>query len=410
MVFVPGAIPGETVLFHPVEERSSYIRGALKEVLSPSEQFHRITPNCSHFLQCGGCQFQHIPYVEQVRIKARLFFDLLRSRRLLKDSATEQVITGEEGQSWGWRARARIRAKYISGERGWISGFYKRGSHRVIQIDHCPVLSEGIGSLLMAITALLDPSPYSGSGRQGSWRRSSFHHARPEGVCDIVLSQGVDGKTALSSAAPMVPDPDKELREALETERILFYQGNHAPKGLFAMADGFFQANIRLNPMLIETVVQMVHDVATNGRVLELFSGAGNFTIPLARTGCNVTAVESVPSAVGMARDNAAANQCLDAVEFICMDANSRGVSGLMEGNGFDLVLLDPPRTGARNGCISIAGSDVPAVVYVSCDPMTLARDLSILKDGGFFLRRAVVADMFPQTAHIEAVVLLQRG
>ena len=375
-------------------------------MLRPSHSHKRIVPRCPHFGQCGGCQLQHLDYRDQIKIKEELLISLLEAKGLLDSAGSLRVMDASCGP-WHWRARARL--KVLSGRRGFRVGFFARRSRRLVEIGSCPVLKAGIEGLVPAIGDHL--ASCSGLPKRG----------RRAGGLEIAMAEGIDGKRAAfvisghgggrgqgrGRLLPIFDDGGAENDYcAKEPWKILFYKGPHAPGGLYARPWSFFQANLGQNERLMDAVFKMAQGSAPGTTILELFSGAGNFTIPLARAGFHLTALESDQDAIEMAGANAAANSARG-IRFLKMDANSDLAPILRE--RFDLLLLDPPRTGARQACSQIAASRIPAIIYVSCDPMTLVRDLLILRAGGYMVADLCLVDMFPQTAHMESVVMLVR-
>jgi 23S rRNA (uracil1939-C5)-methyltransferase len=405
-------VPGERVLVRPVEEKSSFIRAELVDVLRPSRSYKRLTPRCPHFGQCGGCQLQHLDYPDQIKIKKELLFSLLEAKGLLGGaggSDSGQMVMDASCEPWHWRARARL--KVFPGRSGFRVGFFAKRSRRLVEIGSCPVLKAGLEGLIPALGGRIASSCSGLMAKKGRGAKG----------LEIVMAEGLDGKRAAFAVSghkgkrgrgrgdllPLFGDGCTEDDYCAEVSwKILFYQGPHAPNGLYTRPWSFFQANPRQNERLMDVVLKMAQGSALGTSILELFSGAGNFTIPLARAGFHLTALESDQDAIEMAGANAAANSARD-VRLLKMDADADLSPVLRE--RFDLLLLDPPRTGARQACRQIAASRIPAIIYVSCDPMTLVRDLLILKAGGYMVEDLRLVDMFPQTAHMEAVVMLVR-
>jgi 23S rRNA (uracil1939-C5)-methyltransferase len=400
VVFVPFTAPGDKARVRVTREKKGFSEGALVEVLTPSRL--RAAPVCGVYGLCGGCSLQHMSYDGQLEWKQRIFLETLKRIGRAAPSAVDPPIASPE--PFNYRLRARV---HVEG-RKW--GFYAAGSHRVVDIEDCPVLAGPVNDTFRAIKGLF----LSDAGRSME---------APSAV-DIGLSP-MDGKTV--AAFHVSGKTDFPWRMALDASSLLkgvvvrsagkeraFEAGDTAilydVAGL-RMSAGigvFTQANLSVNRALVDRAVEYAAPRQGVG-VLDLFSGAGNLTLPLALGSKKTVGVESDPEAAGLARENARLNG-LRSVECIHADAGEWLSANLerLKGEGPPIVVLDPPRGGDPELAGTLARLRPPRIVYVSCNPPTLARDVSILAAGGYALTRAGILDMFPQTYHIEGIISLE--
>ena len=402
VVFLPFVVPGEEVECALVKEKNNWAEARLLKVLQPSS--HRRRPVCRYFQSCGGCHYQHIIYNLQLQYKAAIFKSIMTRHGKVPESVVAPIEA--LGKEFGWRARARLSASDSGGE-GF--GFFQAGSHRISMISSCPVVDEELEAMLPLPVDLVRQAIRLGigsctleTGLNGA-KRIVFHVnsitkrikkllSKFSVTCDISVSLR-DKKGCISSLDILQP--------------LCVYRGELAPEGLYVPPGSFFQANLLGNGELIARVVEYCR-IAGGNKIWEFFSGCGNFSIPLAVSGFRVTAIESDRCATGEALVNRERNSAwISGLHFVNADADSF-IRAQPRTEWPDTIVLDPPRTGAAQLCMAIAENPVSTVIYVSCDPMTLARDIRILSDAGLQVIKSVPIDMFPQTGHIESVTLLQ--
>lgn len=405
-VFIDGALPGEQVRFRYTGMRRRYATGILTEVLKPSPD--RITPRCDHFAVCGGCSLQHLSPPAQITMKQALLLEQLKRIGKITDFELWPPLTGP---LWGYRRKARLGVKYVRNKERVLVGFRERGRNLIADIEHCPVLAPVIGERLKQLAELIDST--------------SIKTQIPQ----IEVAVG-DNRTALVIRVLAMPtEQDKEifLEFGRQTGIELYLQPKgpesvipldntnthplyyHLPKAIklyFGPLD-FTQVNADINTRMIERVLDALapHPQET---VLDLFCGLGNFTLPISRHAGRVIGVEGNPNAVEQARINARANQ-IDNVEFHCADlAKDIGEQSWVQGR-YDKILLDPARSGALEIMDWLPKWAPQKIVYVSCNPATLARDLGeLVNRHGYRLIKAGILDMFPHTAHVESIALLE--
>lgn len=408
VVFVPFVLPGEVAECRPVREKARWCEAELLDILEPSPL--RKAPFCSCFKDCGGCHYQHIPYENQLGFKEEIFSSILSRQTGVEPSLVRPIVPSVKEVSWRARARLVPGQQQAGASSSW--GFFKAGSHDVVPLSICPVLVESANKILTLLNQLTGRGfPASEmfknciieTGLDDSGRAVFFSRGTgPNKLERIHEFLGLAGFSAVIGG--------RRARGAVKfSSPVCFYRGPGAEKGLFSPAGSFYQANLLQNHILVRQVVEYCLQ-AGGEKILEFFSGSGNFSIPLASRGFKVTAVESDKMAVEAAKTNLERNpgERSQSLEIIHSDAE-RYLKGKGEGRNFDTAVIDPPRIGAAGLCRLLCESSLKSIVYVSCDPMTLARDINILASGGFRLSKTRPVDMFPQTYHIESVSLLDR-
>ena len=426
VVFVPGALPGETVDGRILLRKARYARAQILQVLSPSPD--RSTPSCPLASRCGGCQLQHASYPFQLRAKEEALRDALRRLGGLDDSAVEPCVPSP--RVLGYRNKVVLPVRWTP-EGGSALGFYQRRSHQVVPlVSGCPVLEERLHSLLsLALPFLKDPilQPY----REGT---------RPSGFLREVVARcgSRTGESALCLVVRRTPERREEtLLKALHhhlSETLPGFRGTalhitpqpgnfiwsgttrpflgatdlHESLGPYRIrfeVSSFFQVNSPQAEHLYEDVLESLGEEA-QGHLLELYSGVGSLSLFLASRARSVQAVEEWLPATESLQANAAAHGLEQRLSVL--SGKAEDVLEKLDRNSFDGVVLDPPRGGCHPKVLERILNLAPKkVVYVSCNPATLARDLRILVDGGFRIRSLRPFDLFPQTAHVETRALL---
>ncbi len=400
-VFVPLSAPGDRVLCRIMRDKKRYCEAEILEVLSPSSE--RQAPLCPHFGRCGGCQWQHLPDELQGHWKQRLFADLLSRQAGVPESARAPLLRAPS--AWGYRSRAQIKCRMTP--EGFLMGFYRRATHDVIDIKGCPVLDNRLNAawtlLREALGGGCDPAGIFqvdlGVGDAGAIRalihyEGSRSSELAAGLRQFGLQAGISLFLLEGRKAMLHLCGERDLYLELEGLRLGYGPG------------GFSQINLQQNRALVDLAIGAL-PVAQSYRVLDLFCGMGNFSLPLARRGAKVVGVEDFAPSIRSARINAS-NNALSGLDFFAESAEGallrRGGT-----SGFDAVLLDPPRSGAAAVVPELLQGAPKRIIYVSCDPATLARDLKPLLAGGYRVEWARPVDMFPQTHHIESVTRIDK-
>jgi 23S rRNA (uracil1939-C5)-methyltransferase len=423
-VFVEGALPGEHVLYERRRNKSSYEIGRVVAVETPSTL--RTTPRCRHFGlgpgSCGGCSMQHLDARAQVAIKQRVLEDGLWHIGRLRP---EQILRPIEGPSWRYRYRARLSVRHVPKKGGVLVGFHERASSYVADMSGCQVLPEQVSRLIVPLRQLIAEL----SVRDRLPQIEMAVALSPERTLQIVLVLRVlqpltdDDRTRLlefagrhdvefwlqpggpQSAAPLTGEQPSAL-----TLRLPQF-GVSVP---FSPTD-FTQVNHEVNGVLVSRAIGLLAPSARE-RVVDFFCGLGNFTLPLATQAAHVVGFEGSESLVQRARTAARDNGVSDRTTFAVrnlFDWTDDDWNTVVDGGGADKVLIDPPREGALAVARTLATTaQRPArVVYVSCNPATLARDCAVMvHEGGWALRAAGVLNMFPHTSHVESIAVLEPG
>jgi len=398
VAFVPRSAPGDEVEVRVGEERARWCRASVLRVLVPGPD--RTAPPCPAFGACGGCDWQHLAYPAQLTAKRSILEDALRRIGRLTPPAVAPTIPSP--LQFGYRHRARLHTGRRQGAATF--GFFRPGTHEVVALEGCPVLHPSLDALLGILAA---------AGRRDP---PAFAQVR-----EVRLDTGWDGATVRlltsreSAAAAHFPTalarPLTQDAAALGI-RLLLEDGEPlalgpGPDALVTTGATFTQVNLRQNLALVDLTIALAAPQAGE-EVLDLCCGLGNLSLPAAALGARVTGIDLDGQAIIQARENAR-RRGGDAT-FVRDDAAAAAAALAAAGRRFPLVLLNPPRTGARDVTAVIPALAPARVVVVSCDPATLARDAAALSASGYRLDAVQPVDLFPQTAHIETVALFGRA
>ncbi|MEQ1604671.1 MAG: class I SAM-dependent RNA methyltransferase [Pyrinomonadaceae bacterium] len=361
-VLTPLTVPGDLVRVRIVEVKKRMAFAAVVEVKEPGPK--RVEPPCEYFGKCGGCDFQQMSYQAQLAAKVGILRDCLH--RIGKIEYEGEIPVIGSPNEFGYRSRAR----WHIDRRKRKLGYFRRDSHDIIDITHCPILTPGLQSSLEYTRESMD--------WDGLWADEA----------QVEAATGEEGRVSLYSA-DMV-EPTAELTFATKDDTYIF------------SAQAFFQANKFLIGDLIEVAIG-----GTSGKTaFDLYSGVGLFALPLARHFEKVVAVEEHPVSVGFAKNNIK-HSLLTNIEMV-QSAVGRYLNG-NQGREIDFVLIDPPRSGTEKQTMPLIAKLKPKEIsYVSCEPSILARDLRMLLDAGYRIEKMTAIDLFPQTHHIETVVRLK--
>lgn len=407
-IFVTGALPGERVRARPGQRKKHFDQASLVEVVQPSPQ--RVTPKCQHFGLCGGCALQHLDPVAQIAAKQNT---LLQNLQRIGQVEAERVLPPLTGPVWGYRRKARLGVKWVAKKQRVLVGFREAADPRFIaDLQRCEVLVPEVGDRLAALSALIEslearesiPQIEVAAGDQTT--ALVFRHLQPLSERDQHTLRGFGEAHGLDiHLQPAGLDSVRPLRVG---EAVLaFALPDHAVSFRFEPVD-FVQVNAGLNARMVDHALELL-DLQPQHRVLDLFCGLGNFTLPMARRVREVIGVEGDAGLVQRANQNAERNG-LGNARFHAADLVRELNQQPWMDERFDRLLLDPPRTGAEEVIRAMRLDDIQRVVYVSCHPGSLARDAGILvREKGYRLRAVGVMDMFPHTAHVESIAVFER-
>lgn len=406
-VFVHGALPGERVSVRVTDRKRNYDEGETLDVLEPSPD--RIEPRCPYFGQCGGCSLQHLDPAKQIEAKHHALVQNLERIGKVKPGEFWEPLTGPQ---WGYRRKARLSVRYVHKKERVLVGFRERYGRFVADMQTCFVLDERIASQLENLSALVFSMDARRSIPQIEVACGDescalvFRHLEPLSETDLEKLR----LFAMDSGIATLLQPSGPASiHCLEPAGVdlQFSVPEFGVQLAFGPSD-FIQVNTVMNRQMIHRVMELLDPVESD-RVLDLFCGLGNFTLPIATKGGGVVGIEGDTELVRRAGENAKRNG-LDNVVFHAADLNEDPGSAPWLKQPYDKVLVDPPRSGAEFILPHVAASGAKRVVYVSCHPASLARDAGILvHQHGFKLLGAGVMDMFPHTGHVESIALFER-
>lgn len=420
-IFIDGALIGETVTFKSHRNKKSYEVANVVDVLTPSGL--RTKPKCKHFGMCGGCALQHLDFSGQVAAKQRLLeADMWHIGRVRPETMMPPIY----GPAWGYRHKARLRVRHVPKKGGVLVGFNEKASSYVAHMDSCEVLPPKISALIVPLQQLV--------------AKLSVIDQLPQ----IEVAVGEHATVlVLRILEALQPQDTPHLKAFADEHGVQIWTQSKGPDTVkpFYPLDGpglsyslpeyeltypfkpteFTQVNPHINRVMLRRAMQLL-DPQKNERIADFFCGLGNFTLPIARSGASVLGMEGSASLVARAVESAALNGLAGQVEFREADLFKMTPELLQTLGSFDKWLIDPPRDGALDLVKSLPDAvneeGVPQalwgperIVYVSCNPSTLARDAGVLVNlKGYRLRAAGVINMFPHTAHVESIAWFERG
>ena len=410
-VFVDGALPGETVDYSVYRRKPTYELAQISAVIKPSAQ--RVTPRCRYFGTCGGCSMQHLDPVAQAAAKQRVLEDAFW--HVGKVSA-DIILPAIHGPSWGYRYRARIGVRLVPKKGGILVGFHERRSSYIADMLSCEILPPHLSKMLPALRTLIAGLSI------------------PDRLPQIEIAVGDDVTVLVfRNLLPLTAADEARLAEFADQHRIQVWLQPKGPDSIYRLhpieAPGlsyslpefgvtmdfrptdFTQVNVAINRLLMRRSMQLLNP-QPGERIADLFCGLGNFSLPIARRGAHVVGVEGSDTLVRRAAENAARNGLDTHSEFHAANLFEATEDSLAALGPLDKMLIDPPREGAIAVVKALSpAQQPPCIVYVSCNPATLARDAAVLvHEKGYTLKAAGIANMFPQTSHVESIALFERA
>ena len=399
--FVHGALPDEEVVCRRVRRRRSWDEAVVQEVVESSPD--RVEPRCRFYERCGGCSLQHLSYEAQLRHKERMLLAALSAAGRV---SPRQVMPPLAGSPWRYRRKARLGARYVPGRGGVLVGFRERASNRIADLTDCEVLADPLGPLVMRLRELM-------GSLEARARVPQVEVAAGEDTAVVVIrhldplsTHDLDAIEAFAIrhgiGVWLQPGGAGTARPFVDSKSDLHYSLDDGGIRLSFSPLDFVQVNAEVNRALVRRVVSMV-DPAPGERVLDACCGLGNFSLPLATRGAVVVGLEAEPEMIDRARANAARNAL--PASFHRADLGDETQVRDWLGRGWDKLVVDPPRSGAEVVVEHVRLARPSRIVYVSCNPDTLARDAArLVHVHGYRLTRAGLVDMFPHTSHIESV------
>jgi 23S rRNA (uracil1939-C5)-methyltransferase len=409
VIFIEGALTGERVTYSAYRKKPSFELAKVERVIKSS--FMRVQPKCVHFDMCGGCSMQHLDARAQVAVKQRILEDNLE--RIGKVKA-ERILPPIYGETWGYRQRARLSVRHVLKKDKTLVGFHEKNSRYVADMQHCEILPPKIARLLPLLAEMNESL--------------SVRDYLPQ--IELAAGEHVD-VLVLRILQSLSPADEEIIKRFADTHQVQFWLQPKGPDTVkpfypldapalsysmpefgitmpYAPTD-FTQVNSTLNRLMVSRAMRLLSP-QPGERIADFFCGLGNFTLPIARSGAQVHGVEGSATLVKRAAQNAACNGLSANTSFSAMNLFEMTEAALAKLGHFDKWLVDPPRDGAME-LVKSLGADAPRrIVYVSCNPATLARDAEVLVHvKGYAIKAAGVMNMFPHTSHVESIALFER-
>ena len=413
-IFVEGALPGEWVEYTSFRRKPHYEIAAAERILRASSQ--RLAPRCPHFGVCGGCSMQHVQISAQVAVKQRVLEDNLLHIAKIKP---EQIYPPIFGEPWGYRHRARLSVRHVPKKGGVLVGFHEKRSSYVADMSSCAILPPRVSDLLMPLRALIanlsirDRLPQievSMGAVQLALVFRVLASPSAQDIAQLIAFAKESGTTVYLQ--PKGPDSAVRLwPEAKdETATELTYLLPEYGLTMQFRPNDFTQVNHRINEVMIRRAMGLLQP-KLGERIADMFCGLGNFTLPIARSGATVLGVEGSAPLIRRAAENAQRNGLSAQVSYDVANLFEIDTDKLRRYGPFDKMLIDPPREGALELIKALSDDHAPRrIVYVSCNPSTLARDAAVMvHQKGYQLLGAGAINMFPQTSHVESIALFER-
>lgn len=412
VTFISGALPGETVVAEPTARSRHFDEARTLEVLQASPQ--RVTPRCPHFGVCAGCVLQHLAEDQQIVAKQRVLMDNLER---IGHVAPETVLPPLVGESWGYRRKGRFSVRRVEKKDKTLVGFREQDPRFVADLSVCYTVIPQVGERIADLAQLVEGL----DGRRDIPQIEFIAGDPTPDTCGVALTvrhlqplSEADRQALVAFAQRhrfaifLQPGGVDSVRPLWPESVALSFRLPQWDVELAFRPLDFIQVNAALNERMIARALELL-DAAPDDRVLDLFCGLGNFTLPLARTVREVVGVEGEAGLVARAKENAQRNG-LDNAQFFAADLTTDQRQAPWMRQGFDKLLLDPPRSGAIDVLRQLPLKTFERIVYVSCHPGSLARDAGYLvNEQGFRLVSAGAMDMFPHTAHVESIALFER-
>ena len=419
-VFIPNAIAGEKLKVRIEVAKKNWAAGKIVEILEKSP--HRVNRECPVAKLCGGCDFWHMDYDEESRLKADRVKTCLNR---IGGEHLEEVPILSAPTCQGYRNKAQYPVSVKKGRA--YAGFFKAGTHEVIENQRCLILPEESDAVKDAVVDYVNQyrvMPYNEVEHKGLLRHIYVRRGAVSGqvlVCLVINGKKIPRPEELIKRLEKIPGfttlvlslNTKKGNAVLGDEFVTLYGPGYIEDTLCGLTfrlspRSFYQVNHHQAQRLYEAAISQA-EITKEDTVLDLYCGVGTITLAMAKAAGKVIGIEVIPQAVEDAKDNAKRNG-IENAEFFCGDAGAAALELEKQGIQADVVVVDPPRKGLNADTIEALHRFAPRrIVYVSCDPATLARDVALLKERGYRVKNAMAADLFPRTAHIESIVTLIR-
>jgi len=408
VVFIDFALPGETVEFKYTRQSKSFDEGKAVKIITASDD--RVEPICEHFGVCGGCSMQHQNHEAQITSKQAALMEMFEH---MAQTKPQNILEPLRGPIKHYRQKARLGVKYVAKKGKVLVGFREKGNAFLADLLSCPVLHESVGNRITALSELImgmeakESIPQIEVAIDDSKTALVFRHLEPLSESDkaalIQFAKTHELQIMLQSGGP-----DTVVGLWPENPAPLSYRLKEQDISIEFQPNDFTQVNSEINQSMVSRALNML-ELKQEDKVLDLFCGLGNFTLAMARQCDEVVGVEGSQAMVVKARENAENNK-IDNTQFFAADLSVDITDEPWLQQKYDKVLLDPPRSGAMEMLKYIGKLGAKRIVYVSCNPATLARDTqTLVNEYGYTLVDAGVMDMFPHTAHVESIALFTK-
>lgn len=424
-IFVDSTVPGDIINAKLISTKKTYAKGIVQEITTPSK--HRKKPFCPMANVCGGCNWQYIDYEYQLEAKREIVKDCLKKIGGI-DTKVQNTMPCDSPEQY--RAKVQYPISQTQSSKRFIVGYYKKGTHEIVNIKHCPIqpkIIDIVTKFFREKAQELGIKSYNEKKHKGTIRHLIYRYSQDEN--NMVLTIVVNDKKISGNIRKLAQDLKDEFKQVAgvcvnyNTEKTNKILGDRTVKAIgddfiiekikdkrFKVSAGsFFQVNINSATKLLDEVKRLVKEHCDQPTILDAYSGVGTFGIYLSDLASSVTAVEEYPKAVADAKVNIKMNGIKN-IDLIKGDAKEVFKSMVSNDQKFDVVIIDPPRKGSDKEAIdAVANLSNKYIIYVSCNPSTLARDLKLLQEKGFSPKHIQPVDMFPQTHHVESIVLLSK-
>ena len=406
-IFVEGALQGELVEFESYVRKPTYEIAFTERVIRQSNL--RVKPKCDHFNRCGGCSMQHFEFQAQIAAKQRVFENTLSRIGKVKP---ETMLTPLAGPSWHYRYKGRLRVKFVIKKNKTLVGFNEKRTHFIADISSCEVLPKNLSDILPQLQELITKLSIKDKIPQIEFAADQNHLVLVLRILDALNDNDEFLLNTFSSQYPVQfwtqskgPETIKPLSKKDDVK--LSYALKEFGLQFNFMPYDFTQINPFINQVLVRSAMSLLKP-SHNDRILDFFCGLGNFTLPIARSGSKVTGIEGSISLLERAKQCRDENDLESLVDYQCMNLFEITKELLLQLGKANKWLIDPPRDGAFQ-LVQLIDDDInpSLIVYVSCNPATLARDAQILvNEKGYRLDKAGIVNMFPHTSHVESIAL----
>jgi len=410
VIFIEGALIGERVTYSSFRKKASFENAVATKIIKSS--FMRVQPKCIHFDLCGGCSMQHLDIGAQVAVKQRILEDNLQRIGKVKP---EIILAPIYGEAWGYRQRARLSVRHVLKKGKTLVGFHEKRSSFIADMQHCEILPAKIAKLLPLLARLNE--------------QLSIRDQLPQ--IEVAVGEHVD-VLVLRIMQALTPADEELLKQFADEHQVQFWTQTKGPDTVhpfypldapaltYSMPEfgvtmpyaptEFTQVNSTMNRLMVSRAIRLLAP-RSQERIADFFCGLGNFTLPIARSGAQVLGIEGSVALVKRAEENAAYNGLTANTQFQAMNLFEMDETKLEQLGKFDRWLVDPPRDGALELVRAITPVIAPKrIVYVSCNPATLARDADVLVNlKGYAIKAAGVMNMFPHTSHVESIAVFEK-